>query len=81
MVPSYFQMKLGPQTEKTLKALRDASEDYSGDGWRSVYLDNARPSGMSDKTFRSHLATLAKAGLYRVVDGYAFGDVKMEEPA
>ena len=41
-----------------------------------VYLDNAHPEGMSDYSFRSCLAELAKRGFYRVVDGYAWGSVK-----
>lgn len=41
-----------------------------------VYLDNAVPDGMSQYTFRSCLAELAKRGFYQVVDGYAWGRVK-----
>lgn len=48
---------------------------YKGEKWLCVYLDNAR-KGMEKNKFRAQLAVLAKAGLYRVVDGYAFGDVK-----
>lgn len=64
------------KSDQVLEALRKASESDAGDGWRDVYLDNARPAGMSDKSFRSHLAALAKAGLYRPIDGYAFGSVR-----
>lgn len=64
-------------TNQTLESLRKASESDAGDGWRDVYLDNARPEGMNDKTFRSHLSALSKAGMYRPIDGYAFGAVKM----
>ena len=68
-------MGLGTETTKVLECLRKASEADDGDGWRTVYLDNARPAGMSDKSFRSYLAKLSQHGLYRVVDGYAFGSV------
>jgi hypothetical protein len=67
-----------PATMRVLTALRQASESDDGNGWRSVYLDNARPAGMSNKSFRSYLAKLSQHGLYRVIDGYAFGSVKME---
>jgi hypothetical protein len=60
-----------------LHALRSKAEYAEGD-WGTVYLDNARPSGMSDKSFRSYLAALSKEGLYKVVDGYAWGSVRME---
>lgn len=52
-------------------------EVKDGDGWGEVYLDNARPDGMSDKSFRSCLASLSKLNLYRPIDGYAFGKVKL----
>jgi hypothetical protein len=64
-------------TNEVLAALRAKVEYFEGD-FGMVYLDNARPAGMSDKTFRSCLAQLSKQGLYKVVDGYAFGKVKME---
>lgn len=70
-------MGIGIETTKVLTALRQASETDDGEGWRMVYLDNARPAGMSDKSFRSYLAKLSQHGLYRVIDGYAFGSVKM----
>lgn len=68
-------MNLSKETKEVLNALRANVE--SGGEWGSVYLDNAHPAGMNDKQFRACLAVLSKAGLYRVVDGYAFGDVKM----
>lgn len=49
-----------------------------GSKWVNVYLDNAR-KGMEKNKFRAALATLSKAGLYRVIDGYAWGDVKVDE--
>lgn len=65
-------------TEAVLKALRENTEGSVVDGFRSVYLDNARPEGMSTASFRSCLSVLAKQGLYRPLDGYAFGEVKVE---
>jgi hypothetical protein len=75
-------MNLSDATLSVLAALRahaESAEIVSLDGsrWRSVYLDNARPSDMNDKSFRAHLAVLSRAGFYSPFDGYAFGDVKM----
>ena len=55
------------------------SESTTADGhrWGCVYLDNARPKGMSANQFRAILAQLSKEGLYKVIDGYAFGDVRL----
>ena len=61
-----------------LQALR-ANAEYSENGWLVVYLDNARPAGMSDKVFRAALAQLSKRELYKVIDGFAWGKVKMAE--
>lgn len=63
--------------KEVLEALR-ANVEYSDDDvWGTVYLDNARPSGMSEKSFRSYLAALSKDGLYKVIDGYAWGAVRL----
>ena len=62
--------------EQLLKNLRNSMEgNATKDGFVMVYLDNAR-HGMNDKVFRANLAVLSKLGLYRVVDGYAWGEVK-----
>ena len=45
--------------------------------WGSVYLDNAVLPGQSVTQFRSHLSALSKRGEYIVLDGYAFGAVKL----
>lgn len=63
--------------EQVLSALRNNSEGCTENGWKDIYLDNAIPTGMNDKVFRAALATLSKQGLYKVVDGYAWGRVKM----
>lgn len=72
---------LSPKTAEVLAALRAHTEDrpVAPGTWGMIYLDNARPADMSDKSFRSHLAVLSKAGLYKVVDGWAWGQVKMAE--
>jgi hypothetical protein len=72
-----------PATEKVLTSLRANTEgtDYEGDGWFSVYLDNARPTDMAPRTFAAHLSILEQAGLYRRLDGYAWGEVRVDERA
>jgi hypothetical protein len=69
---------LSPQARQVLESLCQNAEGCSRGEWRDVYLDNARPAGMSDKSFRSYLATLSKAGFYKPIDGYAFGEVRDE---
>lgn len=60
-----------------LRANKEYNETRNGAEWGVVYLDNARPSDMNAPTFRAALSTLAKEGLYRVVDGFAWGEVKL----
>lgn len=68
---------LTPGAARVLDALRAHIEhNERGEEWGTVYLDNAKPADMSVKSFRSFLASLSQAGLYRVVDGYAWGSVK-----
>lgn len=74
---------LSQDAQTVLNNLRNHSEgttltDKNGVKWVSVYLDNAR-HGMDKNKFRAQLAVLAKAGLYRVVDGYAWGDVREKD--
>lgn len=74
---------LSQDAQTVLNNLRASTEgtfitDKNGAKWESVYLDNAR-KGMEQNKFRAQLAVLSKAGLYRVVDGYAWGDVKIED--
>lgn len=72
-------MTLSPTSAAVLAALRVHAEGDLDDGWATVYLDNASSSlTLSAKSFRSALAILSREGLYRVVDGYAWGKVKME---
>ena len=65
----------------SLRQNSEYTEPFNGVEWGMVYLDNARPKGMSEKSFRSHLAALSKQGLYRVEDGFAWGLVKVEGAA
>ena len=68
-------------TEQVLKAMR-ANTDSEGtqEGWRMVYLDNALPQ---DREFRRSLggmlSSLTKRGVYKEVDGFAWGQVKMTD--
>jgi len=61
-----------------LESLRLHVENRDGD-WGDVYLDNARPSGMSETAFRAVLAALSRKGLYKPIDGYAWGRVQLGE--
>lgn len=71
-------MSLSPKAKEVLEALCQRAEGFSDGEWRTVYLDNARPllPGMSDKSFRSYLAVLSKAGFYSPQDEFAFGSVR-----
>ena len=62
----------------TLRQLREAAEGQEIDGWRDVYIDNARRH-LPVHTYRSHLSELSKSGLYRPIDNYAWGSVKMTD--
>lgn len=62
----------------SLRRNKEYTEEFKGIEWGMVYLDNARPAGMSDKSFRSYLAALSKKGLYEVEDGFAWGRVRMD---
>jgi hypothetical protein len=68
--------------DDVLAALRREVEGpLTDDGFRDVYLDNA--SGDLDLTprqFAGYLSILQQRGLYRTLDNYAFGQVKMAEP-
>ena len=62
--------------ETILKALRRHAENVRDD-WGMVYLDNARPNDVSPRQFAAYLSILEQRGLYRVVDNYAWGQVKV----
>lgn len=69
--------------EQLLAALRNNAEDghtidKDGNRWQSVYLDNAtRDLNLTGRKIGGLLAALSRAGLYRPIDGTAFGDVLM----
>ena len=76
---SLARMDMLKRVNTVLESLRKAA-DRSTDqnGWCDVYLDNAlATSKLTDKEFRGCLASLSKRGLYQVIDGYAWGKVKM----
>jgi hypothetical protein len=66
-----------------LEALRSNVESSdANDEWGCVYLDNARPVGMSGHAFAGHLSALERAELYRSDTGEfegQFGYVRLEE--
>jgi len=68
------------KSDEVLAALRDNAEGGNDNGWSDVYLDNASAGlGMTPMQFRSCLSVLAQRGVYRVVDGYAWGKVALED--
>ena len=77
-------MKLSPKALEILKALSahtegDVREDVSGNKWQYVYLDNARPDGMSAHSFAGYLSALEAAGLYISYGDDCFGQVRIQE--
>lgn len=72
--------ELTSKAKEVLEAPCQAAEGVSEGEWRNVYLDNALAElpGMSPTTFRRYLSVLSTAGYYKVVDGYAWGDVRDE---
>lgn len=62
--------------EQVLQSLRSNTEGCETNGFKIVYLDNARLSDVSEHQFRSCLAQLSKDGLYKIVDGYAWVKLK-----
>ena len=71
--------RLGNGTANDILArLRRHAEDVDEEGWGMVYLDNAMPSDISGHQYAGYLAVLQRRGVYRIVDGYAWGQVKMQ---
>lgn len=72
------------KSTQVLQRLRENAESFEkhadGSEWGYVYLDNARPSHITPRSFRSCLASLSRQGLYESSDDqHAFGLVKMED--
>jgi hypothetical protein len=65
------------ETSTVLLSLRANVESRDSD-FGDVFLDRARPYGMSERMFRSCLSDLIKRGLYEPVDGFAWGRVRIE---
>lgn len=65
-----------------LQWLREEAESNDGDGWWTVYLDNAKPKGWEGRKWAAILGSLKKKGLYREIDDPdfrgTFGQIKME---
>lgn len=77
---------MSPDAQKLLSALRKNAEGSdiipSDDdvAWQDVYLDNATFGlGIERRSLPGMFAALSKAGLYREVDNYAWGMVRMED--
>lgn len=58
-----------------LESLRRNREGRQDTGWCTVYLDNAKPAAWTGNQWAAVLGSLERKGLYRVDDGYAWGDV------
>lgn len=75
-------MKLTVKQTQVLAALRAHAESDDGNGWWTVYLDNARAdlTNMSARSFGGILGSLAVKGFYRDIEcrRSAFGQVKVE---
>lgn len=74
---------LSPEAEALLTRLRAEAESPRGNGFRGVYLDNARPEGMSKHVWTGLLSALEGAGLYRPETDPEYrgfwGDVKLAD--
>jgi hypothetical protein len=73
---------MSPKTAEVLALLRKYNEGESSrtpDGavFATIYLDNARPEGMSAPAFAGHLSALKALGLYKGYGDDAFGEVKL----
>jgi hypothetical protein len=72
-----------PATQKVLSALRKTSAEYvdlrsDHSLWHGVYLDNAKPVDMSNRSWAGHLGVLEKMGLYCQANA-GFGEVKCSD--
>lgn len=68
--------------EAVLRCLREAAESDDGNGFWTVYLDNAYaslPSNITRHQFAGLLSALERGGYYRPIDNYAFGQVKLAD--
>jgi hypothetical protein len=74
-------MTLSPKAAEILARLRAERKGISttGERWSLVYLDNARPAGMSAYIFAGYLSVLEAAGLYHPYGDNRFGNVRMDD--
>lgn len=75
-------MALSEKSQVILDLMREHHEGgWSGwgDGWASIYLDNARPAGMTARQFAGHLSALESAGVYKSQGDDCFGLVKIAD--
>lgn len=76
-------MSMTSKTAAVLTALRARKEstslDAQGREWGCVYLDNARPDGMSARSFAGHLSALTVLGFYKGCGDDCFGDVLLTD--
>lgn len=67
----------------TVKYLREEAETNDGNGWWTVYLDNAKPKDWAPRKWAALLGNLKKKGYYRDIDDPdfkgAFGQIKMTD--
>lgn len=74
--------QLSTKAKLVLDNLRKGGESditIAGQKWSQVYLDNARPEGMSARSFAGYLTVLTARGFYRSQGDDCFGNVKMED--
>lgn len=66
-----------------VKYLREEAESDDGNGWWTVYLDNAKPKDWSPRKWAALLSNLKQKGFYRDIDDPdfkgAFGQIKMTD--
>lgn len=68
-------MKISPKAVDVLARLRAFHEYKDPDGFGVVYLDNAKPVDLNPHQYAGYLAALEAEGLYKPVDGFAWGKV------
>ena len=70
---------LSHKAEHLLERLVTAADrSTNNDGWCDVYIDNAKPDDMTPRQFAWHLSSLSRAGFYKPIDNYAWGQVNVE---
>ncbi len=76
-MPSIARLDQLDRVARVYASLQAHAESVDN-GWGEVYLDNARVDGISAQQFRACLASLSERGQYKVIDGFAWGRVKMD---